>query len=354
MAKYKKNLNVYNFLSYEKDKVLKKQIIDLIKKHSNKCNEYKNIIKNLSHFNNNSKFENLPFIPVRLFKKYDLLSIQKKNIYKILTSSGTSGNVSKIYLDQQNAKKQIEVLHNIGSNHLGKQRMPMLVIDSNKIYKDKLDYSARKAAILGFSIFSSKTHFLLDDKLNLNIDLLIELLKKYRNQKILLFGFTFLVWDKLINYLKLKKIKLNNFHKNMILLHGGGWKKLEDLSVDNTFFKKEIKKLTGIDKIINYYGMIEQTGSIFFECEYGYYHTSIYSDIIIRNNKLQNLKYKNKGIIQLLSNVPTSYPGNNILTEDLGEIFGVDNCKCKRAGKYFKVYGRIPSAELRGCSNADL
>ena len=100
--------------------------------------------------------------------------------------------------------------------------------------------------------------------------------------------------------------------------------------------------------------MIEQTGSIFFECEYGYYHTSIYSDIIIRNNKLQNLKYKNKGIIQLLSNVPTSYPGNNILTEDLGEIFGVDNCKCKRAGKYFKVYGRIPSAELRGCSNADL
>ena len=59
-------------------------------------------------------------------------------------------------------------------------------------------------------------------------------------------------------------------------------------------------------------------------------------------------------VIQLLSNVPTSYPGNNILTEDLGEIFGVDNCKCKRAGKYFKVYGRIPSAELRGCSNADL
>ena len=34
-------------------------------------------------------------------------------------------------------KKQIEVLHNIGSNHL-ENRMPMLVIDSNKIYKDKL------------------------------------------------------------------------------------------------------------------------------------------------------------------------------------------------------------------------
>ena len=100
--------------------------------------------------------------------------------------------------------------------------------------------------------------------------------------------------------------------------------------------------------------MIEQTGSIFFECENGYFHTSIYSDIFIRDKMLNIEKENVEGIIQLLSIVPTSYPGNIILTEDLGKIFGEDDCNCGRKGKYFRVTGRIPNAELRGCSNVNL
>jgi hypothetical protein len=53
----------------------------------------------------------------------------------------------------------------------------------------------------------------------------------------------------------------------------------------------------------------------------------------------------------LLSLIPKSYPGHSILTEDLGTIYGVDNCQCGRKGKYFKVHGRIKSAEIRGCSD---
>ena len=53
-----------------------------------------------------------------------------------------------------------------------------------------------------------------------------------------------------------------------------------------------------------------------------------------------------------MSLVPTSYPGNSIITEDIGEINGEDNCKCGRMGKYFLVHGRIDNAELRGCSDA--
>jgi hypothetical protein len=49
--------------------------------------------------------------------------------------------------------------------------------------------------------------------------------------------------------------------------------------------------------------------------------------------------------------LPLSYPGHNILTEDIGIIKGIDNCKCGKKGKYFKVLGRVPDAELRGCSD---
>ena len=40
-------------------------------------------------------------------------------------------------------------------------------------------------------------------------------------------------------------------------------------------------------------------------------------------------------MIQMLSLLPLSYPGHNILTEDLGIIHGEDNCKCGRSGVLF-------------------
>ena len=59
------------------------------------------------------------------------------------------------------------------------------------------------------------------------------------------------------------------------------------------------------------------------------------------------------GLIQIISLLPTSYPGHSIITEDQGAIFGEDDCKCGRSGKYFKVFGRIPKSEIRGCGNID-
>ena len=76
---------------------------------------------------------------------------------------------------------------------------------------------------------------------------------------------------------------------------------MEKLKVNNTFFKKKLKKLFEIKKIHNYYGMVEQTGSIFFECDKcNYFNTHNFSEIIIRNNAFQVAKNNTPGIIQLL------------------------------------------------------
>ena len=99
--------------------------------------------------------------------------------------------------------------------------------------------------------------------------------------------------------------------------------------------------------------MVEQTGSVFMECEKGYLHSSNFSDILIRDfDNFSINKHKQKGLIQVLSVLPYSYPGHSILTEDLGMIYGEDDCSCGRLGKYFKVFGRVPKAEIRGCSDA--
>lgn len=97
--------------------------------------------------------------------------------------------------------------------------------------------------------------------------------------------------------------------------------------------------------------MVEQPGSIYIECEQGYFHTSVFSEILIRNNNLRLAKINEYGIIQTMSLLPISYPGQNILTEDVGKIEGNDNCKCGRKGKFFSIKGRLQGTELRGCSD---
>ena len=97
--------------------------------------------------------------------------------------------------------------------------------------------------------------------------------------------------------------------------------------------------------------MVEQTGSIYLECEENYFHPSIFSQVLIRNKDLSIAKEKGVGLIQTMSLLQLSYPGNNILTEDLGKIEGIDDCKCGRKGKYFSIIGRVPGTEKRGCSD---
>ena len=83
--------------------------------------------------------------------------------------------------------------------------------------------------------------------------------------------------------------------KNCILLHGGGWKKIESKSMDPQKFKIELKKRYNFKKIVNYYGLIEQTGSIFVECnKCDAFKCSIYSDVYVRDENLKIEKKNNK------------------------------------------------------------
>ncbi len=341
--------NIYNLTKNKKKKNLLKQVKILNKHHFKKSSEYNKIIKSLyPSFEKIDNLEKLPMLPVRLFKSLELKSIKNKNIYKIMYSSGTSGSgLSKIYLDKENAKKQIEVLNKIFSSSITSERLPMLVI-SKKPEHGNDAFNAQTAAILGFSLFSKKNFYLLDKKNNIDLNEFKNFKKYVKNKPFFIFGFTARVYESLI-------LKLNyqdKIFKNSILIHGGGWKKLDDIKISNREFKKILYKKLKIKKIYNYYGLIEQTGSIFIESPTcGYFHTTKYSDVIIRDENFNVLKKNQKGLIQLISSIPTSYPGHNILTEDLGEIIGEDDCKCGLKGKYFKVYGRIEKAEIRGCSN---
>ena len=341
----------YSLSKKEKSILFNEAMSLLTNHHYRHCSEYKSILDALKYHQDAShSYDQFPFLPVRLFKDYKLSSINKKKIFKTMHSSGTSGqDVSKIYLDKENASLQTKVLTKIVSTVLGNKRLPMLIIDSKSTVKDRNLFTARGAGIIGFSIFGKDITYALNDNMELDIEQVKDFLIRHKNEKIFIFGFTYIIWKYFVKEILTKNYKIPQI--DGFLIHGGGWKRLADEAVENIQFKKSVYDACGVKNVINYYGMVEQTGSIFLECSEGYLHSSIFSDIIIRRNDFSVCNFNEIGLVQLISLLPTSYPGHNIISEDIGEIIGIDDCKCGRLGKYFIIHGRAEKAEIRGCSD---
>lgn len=346
------DLTPYSLPKSEKEKILNSILNRLTNHHYTNCPQFKMMMDALGYnFEKKYEYSELPFLPVRLFKMLDLLSVKQKEVVKTMTSSGTTGQaVSRIYLDRTTASNQTKVLAKIVSSFLGQKRLPMIIIDNEEVVKNRKLFSARGAGILGFSMFGSKRLYALGKNMELKTEAIIEFLEKYKNEKIFVFGFTFIIWQHFYKQILKKKIKLD--FSRAILIHGGGWKKLVRESISSNDFRKKLNSICGINSVHDYYGMVEQTGSIYMECEKGYLHAPVFSDIIIRRpHDFSVAEIGETGIIQLLSTLAHSYPGHSILTEDEGILLGEDDCLCGRKGKYFKVIGRLKNAEIRGCSD---
>ena len=339
----------------EKQRMLTKRLKEMTQFHYDNCQEYQRILDSIGvSVNQINNYEQLPFLPVRLFKELDLKSIPQENIFKIMTSSGTSGQaVSKIYLDKSTAGNQQKTLVKIVSEFTGANRMPMLIIDCPSVVKNRLMFSARGAGILGFSIFGADRTYALDDEMKLDVGAVKNFLERHFGQKILLFGFTFMVWQHFYKELvRLKDDGITFDLSNGILIHGGGWKKLVSEAVSVEEFHNRLENVCSLKHINDYYGMVEQTGCVYMQCECGHLHASVFSDVIMRRTKdFKPCKIGEVGIIQVISALPESYPGHSLLTEDEGILLGEDDCPCGRKGKYFKVLGRLKNAEIRGCSD---
>ena len=379
----------YELDKASKTKYLNEQLCELTRYHYDSCELYRAMLdargfdiglhnaeqdedkdhKDYKNCQAYKDYKDLPFLPVRLFKEYDLKSISDEEVVKTMTSSGTTGqNRSRIYLDKQTSANQTKVLTSIVSDYIGKKRLPMIVLDTSAVIKDRRLFTARGAGILGFSIFARERFFAFDEDMNLDIEGLKAFLEKYKGEKIFLFGFTFMIWQYFVReiqklYLEEDTSKATAEAKNTdkeyifdlsngVLIHGGGWKKLESEAVSSEEFKKTLKTLCGIEHVHDYYGMVEQTGTIYMECDEGHMHVPVYSDIIIRRPlDYSEADIGEEGLVEVVSVLPHSYPGHVLLTEDRGVVLGEDDCPCGRKGKYIKILGRIKNAEIRGCSD---
>jgi len=325
----------------------------LTQQHAKACEAYSNMLSALHpNWQSTRTMDALPWLPVGLFKRVKLASVPETEIVRELRSSGTTGSTpSRIFLDRATATRQSHALASIVTDFIGRERMPMLIIDQSDLLSNKTALGARGAAVLGFSTFGRAHTYALQPDMSIDWAKIEAFLGQYAERPVLLFGFTYIVWQYLLEAAA-KQGRHLQFPKGSRLIHGGGWKRLAERKISKEQFKQTIRGSLGIDFVHDYYGMAEQVGSIFMECEHGRLHVPAYAEAIVRDPlTLQPLPYGELGVIQVLSELPTSYPGHSLLTEDIGALLGEDDCLCGRLGRTLRVDGRLPRAELRGCSD---
>jgi hypothetical protein len=283
--------------------------------------------------------------------------VPASHIVRVLSSSGTTAQQpSRIFVDKTTAFRQARALAAIVKEHIGGARRPFLVIDSPEAARGGDTLVARGAAIRGLENFGSPTTFALrstsSGALELDRRAVEAFFEQVGNGPALLFGFSYIVWECFIEPLQRAGACFQAAGTH--LLHSGGWKKLQEKAVPKEEFSRAASALLGCPAggVLDFYGMVEQVGTVFIDCEAGHKHAPAFADVIIRRGSdLSPVSPGETGVIEVLSLLPTSYPGHAILTEDQGTILGVDDCVCGRRGRYFRFAKRIERAELRGCGD---
>jgi phenylacetate-coenzyme A ligase PaaK-like adenylate-forming protein len=340
----------YTLTKADKQRLLLDDLNDLTALHYRSCEGYRRVIDvAYGGLRTADTLGDVPYLPVGLFKEVELRSVPEADVIKVMHSSGTtSQQASRVFLDVETARLQTVALSSIVTHLLGTQRRPMLIVDDAAAVRDRTAFSARGAGIVGMMSYGRDHCFVLDTEMRLQRDELDDWLAKHRGEPLLIFGFTSMVWEYLWRPLQDAGIDL----ADGVLFHSGGWKKLHDRSVSNATFKASLGKAFGLERIYNFYGMVEQVGAISVECTEGFLHPPNVSDVLVRDPRTwEPSGFGEPGVIEVLSPLPLSYPGHALLTEDVGTVHGEDDCACGRRGKYFTIAGRVPKAEIRGCSD---
>lgn len=334
---------MFTLAAAEREAVLTPKLAALTERHRRACPPYRRILDAIGATGPYDRVADLPWLPVRMFKTHELRSVPEEQVFRVLTSSGTTGQApSRVHLDREAAATQPRMLAATLRAVLGERRLPMLIVDSRAVTRGPA-LSARGAGVLGMMNLGRDHTFVLDDQGATDVPAVDGFLARHGGAPYLIFGFTFMAW--------LHLRELGRDLSRGVLIHSGGWKRLAEQAVGAAEYRRRLAAECGLTRVHDFYGMVEQIGTIFLEGPEGDgLYCPDFADVVIRDPETwQEAPVGVPGLIEVVSTLPTSYPGHVLLTEDLGVVRGVDDGTWP--GKRFSVLGRLPRAEARGCSD---
>jgi hypothetical protein len=335
-----------------RDDWLLERMAELTRFHAAHCPPYRRI---LGGWQGAETLADIPYLHVGVFKHLEMRTQDGSIVHeRTLNSSATSsGMPSRIVLDRDSARQQARAAQTVLKDFVGGNRRVLLLLDSSRSLRRSGLIAARTAAAMSLLPFAERTVFLLDDADNpasLREEALLRELEG--GSDFLVYGFTWLLWfawarapwrrDRVAALLR---------GKTITFVHSGGWKRLENARVSAAELEQALlEELSPQSRVIDFYGLAEQSGVVFPACPAGWRHVPFWADVIVRDPVSWAPMAEGVGVLQLMNPIPRGSPYHSVVTEDLGEA-GQGPCPCGRHGKRFRLIGRVPRSEVRGCAN---
>lgn len=325
----------------------------------NNCEDYKRILDEAqfspSDIQTMEDLSNLPFLPTLYFKHHVLTSVPNNKLIVKATSSGTSGNMSKIGIDLYSLMRSISMVTSVGKYHKLWSIKPVNYIIFG--YKpSKSNQTAVSKTAYSFTLYApakSRT-FALEmgpSGYKLDWDRVIKALEKCSksNAPLRTIGFPAYTYF-LLRDLKAKGMTFKMPKGSMVTL-GGGWKQFYTEQPDKKEFYKLVKEVLDIDEenIIEFFGAVEHP-ILYTDCKCHHFHVPAYSRIIIRDpDTMKSVPYGQIGLVNLLSPMMRSTPILSVMTDDLGVLHN-EECPCGAKSPWLEIIGRVGIADVVTCA----
>lgn len=304
------------------------------------------------HLKREEDLARVPGTMVHLYKEHEFCSVPKDELVLTLTSSGTGGQKSQQFLDQQsldNVKRLALTIHReLGMasdkkyNYLCFTYDPKVANDLGTAFTDELltNFTGKNEVYYAIQWNDERKDFVLNE------DGVVETLKRFAasNVPTRILGFPALLFEVIEKH----HIKLN-LGPDSWLQTGGGWKGKAQKKIPKQEFRKFIEENLGIPQKNqrDLFGMVEH-GIPYVDCEKGNLHIPNYARVYVRSPYDLSLREKgSRGLLHFLCSYNFSYPAPSLLTTDYGRI---GSCDCGIQGDILILEGRAGVKKHKGCA----
>lgn len=300
----------------------------------------------------------IPFIHANFFKKYEVLSVDRDDIVFYATSSGTTGQKSQMFFDQdtydfgnsmiENEFRHFGFLSDEPTNYI------LFTYEPAKV-SEKLGTAQTDMGLLSYAPVNDTFFALRFNGQGHDFDVYgtIQALEKYEEQglPVRIFGFPSFFYFTLRQMKETghRPLKLN---KKSMTMFGGGWKGYADKQISKTELYNLAEEMLGIPEsnCRDGYGSTEHSVP-YFECPNHHFHIPVYSRMFIRDVKtLEPLPYGQKGFANFVTPHLLSVPAVSVLMGDMAVMHPAEECGCGIKTPFMEIVGRAGTSKGKSCA----
>ncbi|MDD4005027.1 MAG: hypothetical protein PHW69_07490 [Elusimicrobiaceae bacterium] len=300
----------------------------------------------------------MPFIYVAAFKERNLASVPPEKVELELTSSGTTGQRSRILLDKISLLRVRRIAWQVCAA-LGLADLSVtadaLCFTFDPARADSLGTAFTDQLLTGLTRRGEIYYALQwDDEtaaFRYNMDGCIAAVKRMeksgRPARLMGFPAHAMMLCEEFEKREGRRIRL---HPASWALTGGGWKDRQDRAVDKQEMRARLARGLGLktERVRDMFGMVEH-GVPYMDCPHGKFHVPVYGRVLARDpGTLKVLPWGKKGLLQFVTPYLTSYPSVSLLSADWGSV--EKSCSCGLPGSVMTVAGRAGVKKLKGCA----